>query len=239
MSKTELYPWSGPSRGNWIGYARQSYPRWLRYGKKILYGAQKYGPSFRPTVDENARKIALLRRRQKLMKPETKYADSFNAVASVPNTGTIYHLTDIDQGDTEKTRTGNDITLLTLLIRFQIIAHSSSNATQFRMIIVQSQKSGTPTVTEILNSVDPLSAKQRDSPFRTRTLYDKLYSLDDAWHNSPVGKIFIKIRKKRCSYLDNAGSNPQAGNLFLLVLADEATNTPTMEWIGRVTFYDA
>lgn len=160
--------------------------------------------------------------------------------AAITNAGAVTHMTAVATGDLPINRTGSSILLKSFHIRCAISKHASATATVFRFILVKDKQQisdTSPAVTDILNSADVLSHIVPDFQERWQIIKDQTFSLDAA-HVLHTFDYRIARTGVHCRYNGTAGSDIQQGGHYLLLLSNEATNTPTASVISRLRFYD-
>lgn len=165
--------------------------------------------------------------------------------SAISATGSITNLVQIAQGDTDQTRSGNSILGQTEYIQFAVNQHASATNTFFRLMVVRDnqQISDTaPAIGDILDST--FSSQYVVAPLnnefgigRFSVLCDKRFALSANGSTSRIDKIFIPVRK-HVRYNGSATSDIQKGGLYLLLVSNEATNTPTFEAVCRFAFTD-
>lgn len=173
---------------------------------------------------------------------EMKYVDSSQTGVSISNTGGLYSLSVMAQGDTQETRQGQKILAKDLLLRGSLQVNASATSTRVRMIIgVDKMGNGAyPTTTDILDSASvyaPLDID--DSQGRFVILYDRLYNLETDGKDSVAFKIYKKL-DFHIAFKGTTATEADIGKnyIWILFLTDEAVNTPTVSYIARMKYYD-
>jgi len=177
----------------------------------------------------------------KLVNAEAKYVDATGSGTQSSTLG-INYLTAIGAGTTDQTRNGNSILGKDLQIHYTISMNSSATNTFFRiMIICDKQQDGAdPTAGSIL--ADPTkinSLLNKDFTLRFVNMKDITIPLSTSGNSSASGKIYLKVPWH--IYYDGTGSTVsqfKENQIFLVMLSNEATNTPTINWYSRFNFYD-
>jgi len=203
-----------------------------RYGKKKYYKkrySKKRGPSKR-----YAKAIV-----QKAA--ESKYGDTDWSSVNITDTGGIYHLSALSEGDTEQTRTGEIISPKSLTYR--ILVRGVGIYTVLRMIIFTwTESSGsTPTLANVLDSVQPLAMMNNTNKLTCRVLRDKTFTLEtESGCGQKFIKGFINLKGKRDMTFYGTSSSPRANHLFILFISDGVVdNYPYLTGTARFRFTDA
>ena len=174
-----------------------------------------------------------------LVNSEMLHHDVGQDGTTVLSTGTVYALTAISNGDDAGTRTGNSILLRTLLNRIRFTKHASAVTTVVRFMLVwDTQQIGdtTPAAGDILQYADVDSPLNLASSGRFKVLANKTVALSSQmpiWHSERFLKLYKHVR-----YNGAASADIQRNGLYLLVVGDQATNLPTMDWYARVGYHD-
>lgn len=174
-----------------------------------------------------------------LVNSEMLHHDVGQDATTVLSTGTVYSLTAISNGDDAGTRTGNSILLRTLLNRIRFTKHASATTTVVRFILLwDTQQIGdtTPAPGDILQYADVDSPLNLASSGRFKVVVNKTVALSSQmpiWHSERYLKLYKHIR-----YNGSASTDIQKNGLYLLVVGDQATNLPTMDWYARVGYHD-
>ncbi len=178
-----------------------------------------------------------------LINIEVKYYDNVGSGA-VSSTGTVTQMTTIAQGLTNTDRVGNSIKLQRVQLKLNITKHASATSTLYRVILARDNDLTTvfPTFAKILSTTT--SGYAHLSPYtwnavqgqRFGILYDFSGVLDT---NTLTTLESIDIpHSGHIKYVGAATTDAAEGNLFLFVISNEATNTPTITWVSRTTFTD-
>ena len=161
-----------------------------------------------------------------------------SGTSSVNNTGTIIHLSALAQGDGPDARTGNSILLRNIFLRLGITQHASATSTYYRIILFhdKQQVSDTPpTVSQLLESSSTLSPLEQDSFGRFKIIQNWFFTTDNTKATTRVIEKYYKVYK-HLRYNGTAATDIQKNGLYLMLLSDQPTNTPTIvtgKQIGR------
>lgn len=185
-----------------------------------------------------------IRRLEKGYGKELKTYDQ--ALENTPGTtGSFECITDMAQGDTSITREGLVIQPRHLQYKLITKAHASFSGTAqwLRVMIVQdTQQSGVaPTVAMLLESDTIGSWLQHDSRPRFRILRDFTITLPLNGNASKVYKGIIKFNKNaKINYqgTGTAAASMGKNNLYVYMLSNDNTNSPTSYFYSRMRFCD-
>lgn len=223
------------------------------YSSRRSYGSKRGGRSFkksykkkwydRTSVGDMARTaISGVNYLKSLVNVEGHKHDT-NLSASVSSSGTVQCLTTIAQGDTYQTRTGNSILLSSLLHRCNYLVHGTATNTLVREIVfmdLQQVADTNVTVADVLETVDVLSALNGNTAGRFKVLGDTTIKLNQKSETNFIKQRFWNFHGQNyhCRYNGTASSDIQKGHIYVLLLSNEATNTPTCQVYNRISFYD-
>lgn len=163
-----------------------------------------------------------------------------NSSGAVSSTGTMVHLTAIAQGDTSSGRTGNSILARELMIRIALSQNATATQTFYRFMLVQdTQQIGdtTPGVTDVLESASYLSPLATATAGRFKVLWSKICTTNNSTTTTMVYNKFFKIYS-HVRYNGTAGADIQKGGYYLLLLSDQAVNTPTIFYQFKLGYHD-
>lgn len=196
----------------------------------------------------NRRMIANLHRRVNNMTGELHRHHFSNptpgtavAIPAPSETPVAIDLSEIAQGDTAATRTGDYITPLYLNFRVLLIGNTSSH-NHVRFTLVRTRGLTTkPTYAQVFQSTaTPLGPLKVDRAIKFRVIWDETFSCDISHINQFVFKKYIPLKGK-IKYAGSSGTAYADGNLFLFVFGKETTgsgNNATMEYNGVLGFRD-
>lgn len=183
---------------------------------------------------------------RKLVNVEEKVIEVDSASATFNTNGTIYSLSTIVQGTNFNERIGNSIKLQSIDVRYRIFMNTTSGNTVVRVIIFRDLDGyGTaPTVTDVLaQGVGSTTAPLAMHDFLNRKRFSYLYDYVDTL--SPQGErgFATEVHIPHEGHILYLGSTAAAasngkGSLYMLVISDESTNTPSVAFQSRVVFTD-
>lgn len=180
-----------------------------------------------------------------LVNVEYKFSDTDHNTSSLtPNSsGSLVNLTKIATGDDMKDREGRSIKLVSCLMRYTLTIHGSATHTSLRVMLIidRDYLAALPSVTDVLSVANVRSPLNifTTAGSRFKVLTDKVFTLDQNNRGAVNFKIFKKIHTHvkygATTAADNAGLR---GQLLLLTISNESTNTPTMAGYTRVRWID-
>lgn len=176
-------------------------------------------------------------------KPEVKINDALDLVGEdVDNNGVIIPLTSganaIDQGDNSGQRIGIKVRPLRIECRMWSTIDPPLNHAQVRCVIFsykQQNDATGPSVLEYLEINDPLSPKDWVNKTHFTTHYDRVWNMDVSERSSLAIKKSIKLSKP---LVYGSASAPEANHLYMLLITDQATNFPNVQYYCRLYFTD-
>lgn len=166
--------------------------------------------------------------------------------ANYSSAGTVEVLSAVAQGDSYSGRTGEQINPKSLMIRFYAQGNPSwTNPSNLRVIVFQDMQirsSTLPTVADILETTSYISDINHIAvnAKRFRILMDRHVVLDPTAANlyADGSGINFNLSRKlngKITYT-NSSTGTQKGNIFMLVISDQATNTPGFTYYSRLVF---
>lgn len=169
------------------------------------------------------------------------YAPGNQSVGTSP---TILDLTAVTQGDQVNQRTGDSIKPTSLTIRGYIDSNTAGvNHQKVRLMIFQyKQENGTaPVVADLLESTTTpanlVSSKKADDKYDSKILYDKLFDL--SMGHSHGSRVFTKVFKLAGHINFESGANDKEnGGIYAMFVSNDNTNTPTLYFYSKLSFYD-
>lgn len=159
-------------------------------------------------------------------------------------TGFVVPLMAVAQGDGDGARTGNSILAKSLQIRVSVAragANTSVANTVGMMIVRDNQQVAdtSPTIAQVLESVDPRAFLNSDTVGRFSILKRKTFDLD---LNGNGGSVFNWYKTwqfgHHIRYNGTAGTDIQREGLYLMVVGTEPTNAPSVNGFFRLSYHD-
>jgi hypothetical protein len=179
-----------------------------------------------------------------LLNAEFKHIDT-TVAAAVSTTPALSVLCAVGQGDTNITRDGNSLKCVGFEFRYLWGMNASATASLARVVVLLDTRNvgAAPTATDVYAS-SVLALPNIDAqPNRFVTLFDKVTSLvlvGDS-RQSVTGIVSLDILKGvHFTFNGNAATvaDLRGAALFLYVLSNEATNTPSIDFQSRLLFVD-
>lgn len=159
--------------------------------------------------------------------------------------GTTIHCTGVSQGDDVDGRQGNSILGRSLWIQLLFNANATSTSSYIRMIVYRDKmnQGATPLATEVLTPAlvssanAPLAPLNVDQTSRFQIMYDKRFIV------SSDSKDMVKVAKylnfqNHVKFTGTAGTDEFQNHLYILLISNEQTNTPTVGGVIRFGYYD-
>jgi len=160
---------------------------------------------------------------------------------TVSNTGTVIHCTAIAQGDNIGSRQGNSILLRNVLARITLEQNASATSSFYRvMLVFDTQQVGdtAPGVSDILNSVSTLSSLNVAQPGRFSVLKNWFLETSNGQGTAKILEFYDGNIMTHVKYNGTANTDIQQNGLYLLLLSDQASNTPTVTYNIKIGYHD-
>ncbi len=205
-----------------------------RFGRKKSWYNRKY------SVRQLASKAWSTARYLKGIVNAEKKHSIISDSSGIDTSGTVTLLSSFAQGDDISARSGNSVKLRSIFTRFSVSQHASATETVVRIIMVQDKQQVTdaaPIVANVLNTVDVLSGLALGLLGRFKVLYDRSLTLSSAGRTAYAFKVF-KHMNHHLRWNGSANTDVQKGHIYMILLSDEATNTPTVAFNARCSVYD-
>lgn len=175
-----------------------------------------------------------------LINVEFKHKDTAQS-AAITTTGSIARISNIGQGDDFEDRQGRSIKVVSLAVNWQAEMSTAATGTLVRFMIVADMSADgvDPTLAEILDTVVVRSHMDLNNSRRFKVLYNKLIALSDNGASNKVFSKFLTLNHHvKYRGTDDTEGSAAEGNMYVLRLSDEATNTPTVGFNLRLRFID-
>ncbi len=204
----------------------------------------KKGKAYRK-VKQYGKGAAILYRDVKYLKSvvnvESKVID--DTTSSTANTaGVITNISLIAEGSDYNERNGRRIKLQSLQIRGQLTQHASATNTSLRVIIFKTRnnQSAEPAVLDVLQFASEnsmLNASDNQGSFTV--VSDRTVHMSNVNSTNYGYNMYHKIQ----THIDFSGSAATEasigrGALYALLISNEASNTPTVNFHSRIRFVD-
>ena len=156
------------------------------------------------------------------------------------STGTLTLLNGFGQDDTASGRTGNSVLMRNVLVRLVFTQHPTAISTQYRVMIVldtQQISDTNPSVTDILESANPLSTLKVGNAGRFKILKSWMFTTDDDKGQTKVINYYKDMRM-HTRFNGIADTDIQKNGIYLVTICNQATNTPTFDYYWKVGYHD-
>lgn len=174
-----------------------------------------------------------------LVNAELHTFDTDVASVAIPSTGYIRHLSDVNQGDQYFNRQGNSILAKFLFGRLEFTKSSSATDTFIRLMIIKdNQQVGdtTPNISDILTNVNTKSSLNPNSKGRFKVLKDELLRFDvNSTGDYRKYNLSLPFHIK---YNGTTGVDIQKNGVYIVMISNEAVNTPNCGYSLRLSYYD-
>ncbi len=212
-------------------YSRNGRPGYIKCGKMVLTDAQ--------------RALAMAKYLKGIVNVEYKIMNTQNTGTAITVTPIITAITNLQQGDTNTTRDGSNVKVVSLYWRYILLQHASATSTFVRcMVVVDKQTNETIfEIGDLLSDVTAgdgiVSPRQLDHMARFSVLYDKVHALSATGQTNSYHNFYKKMQLK-LRYDANAGTiaDLTMSSIALVFISNEATNTPTITSFVRCRFVD-
>jgi len=174
-----------------------------------------------------------------------KYVFDQQGVGSLmSNAVPIVLLSGIAAGDDNNNRSGNSVLAKHFSFSYDIVQNVAAVTSQVaRVLIIQDKlQTGTaPTAAQVLQYVGTANAVNSpildDALLRFTVIYDKKHGLDQAGDIRQTGVVNRRF-SKRISYTGVNATDTYKNNIYLLLIADVATNDPAISYASRIMYLD-
>lgn len=212
------------------------------FGKRIVK-AGKYAYKHRSTA---VKAYNLATKLARMVNVEYKFRITQNVTAP-DNSGFVVNLTNIASGDLATERDGNSIKLMRLAGRVWITQNGSAQKTAVRVIIFRgkNERSQPYEVDDNSNGMAVLDAsapqciiapKLEDNKYDTKILFDKTYHMSNNGNSSILCNWNFKLFGH--TTFQDQSATIENGGLYMLVVSNEGTNTPTFNYCLRTSYTD-
>lgn len=181
---------------------------------------------------------------------ELKFHDITTVGTTIPDgVGTIIQLSNISQGDTDVTRDGAQIKVVSLDIKGEIrtnVSASLSGSMVNIMLVLDKQTneaiySTVDLLHVVTNEISVDSGLNLDNKFRFQVLKRWIIPLNIAGQNRKAFSAHIRFpNNMKLRYDGNAGdiTDLTSKSLSILFISNESTNTPQITFFNRIKFID-
>lgn len=198
-----------------------------------------YGFSDMTVAEAASRAMSIASSLAGIINSELLHYDESNNNTPNSSTGSVFSLVrGMAQGDTNNTFTGNSILLKKINLKGTVTINASATTSRVRFMVLVDKRpqSAVPAVTDILSSANVTSFMNIDDQLlRFKVLKSRTFAIDaNTLREIPFAYNFDMNRHIK---FDDT-QTPVSGDLVVLLLSDEATNTPTVNMQSRIRYYD-
>ncbi len=174
---------------------------------------------------------------------EMNFLDTVVAAGSIANTGTVFNICLLAEGDGQSERTGRQIRIKNIELKGRWAGNAAATLTNMRLILLKTNndQATVPLVLDVLQFADVNSPYDRSIQQRSfKILYDRRVSCEDTVNNR---NILLTVNRKVNSRMDYSGAaateaHAGRGCYYILAISDLAANSPTIDFRTRVSFTD-
>lgn len=195
-----------------------------------------------PRTPKRTSKVSLANKIKSVIKnvAEKKEVDLNYTDSNLDTTGDMWHLTTVAQGDTNNTREGNKIQILSYSMKYAIALNATATDAVIRMILFTDLRqvgSTSPSITDVLQSSGPSELMNTTNKGRFKVHRDRYFSIT-ATKSLLVGKMYVNFNMMDVRYNNTTGSSIEKNGLYLMVLSNEATYPPILQVRSRLRYVD-
>jgi len=219
--------------------------------KKFVRKAYRKGKKAYKFYKKNQSKadaaLALAKKVARQVNTEVKYR--LNSIASpIDDNGTVFRLCTVPVGDQETERIGDSIKTMRVSGRLFITQNESAQKTALRCILFRGKQErgedyavsgGDNYILSTTATQTYLAPKSENKKYASKILYDKLYHMSNNGNSSLILNWNFKLfGHVQYTSSDDTGETIEDGGLYLLVISNETTNTPSFNAELRFTYTD-
>ncbi len=187
-----------------------------------------------------------------IVNAEWKHFDNDSTNTPNDTLGIVDVLTNMAQGDTSILRTGNSVLPKIISWKIDLVKHATPGTTRVRVMLVRDKQfdGASPLINQILDETQIDSFYNIDNSSRFRILFDRMFLLTtdkpqlftkgSVSFNKPQRGTNMHRHDFHIKY-DGVGSGVgdlKDGQLVMVFLSDQATNTPTVRMHSRLRYID-
>lgn len=231
-----------------MGYGRYRRRRYRVGGRKRRRKSQalRYLSNAAKALVVAKQAYYMSKRLKRLVNVEFKKFDLDIGGLVTSTTGSVTHLTQIASGDTDQARDGNSVKCQSVWLKGHLARSASASTTIVRMIVFCDKQQGSDAAAGVTDVLDPsigsgaevyMNPLNNETVGRFQILSDKTIRLDDATGTLKMFQTYFKYNR-HVRWNGTAAGDIQKNGLFLLLVSNESTNTPTINGNFRVTYTD-
>lgn len=171
---------------------------------------------------------------------EEKFHDA-SATTVIPSTGSISIISVMAQGTGDNERIGTKVIFQNITFNGVLTASNTATSTFVRLILLVDKEfnQALPAVADVLQAVNVVSPLHEDNTKRFVVLKNKLMNMSNTGQNNAKMKFFIKLPFH--GFYDGGGATAadcKENQILLLLVSDQAVNTPSLHWFSRIKYTD-
>lgn len=187
---------------------------------------------------------------RKLINTEYKYIDNSTAGQSTSQSGVCNALTGIVQGTGVSQREGTSVKTEDLYLSFSAFISGSATRSTARVILFRDHENvgASPAGSDLLEQVGTAQAALSDYAAintqmgpdgvgRFTILYDEVVALSVTGEQVAHREFQCKLGQ-HVRWSSTTAVSTREGALFMMILTNETTNIPTIDWYVRVRYVD-
>lgn len=215
----------------------------LRRAKKPFGKPRRnYVQSAQKVASTAARALSIARHIYGVINAEKKFHDA-TVSSTFDYTGAVNCLSLVPGGSGESQRNGNSIFVKGLSIRGNSYMNTTAASVSLRIMVIQdlSPNPGTLTTADVLQTVGgsyaPFSPLNDDNRRRFKVLTTKLVVMNNTGQQALPLKTYIPL-KTHCRWNSSTSTDLNKGHIYTLIISDEPTNPPGVQFYSRLYYYD-
>jgi len=182
---------------------------------------------------------------RKLINIEEKNLETLVSATAFDTNGTVYSISTVAQGTDYTQRVGDSIRMQHIQVRWRVFKNTSATQSMCRVILFRDLDGyGTaPATGDVMQfagvATAPLSPPDWLNRKRFAIIRDDLVTLNNTGESSVCGTWQVP-HNGHILYLGTtaAAASNGKGSVYMLVISDESTNTPTIAFSSRIAFTD-
>ena len=203
-----------------------------------------YQPRKRPRMAYPPQKLSPYERKQVKRivnyNREKKHFASGNVALNISDVFTFYPLTDIPQGDTQSTRDGEQLKIVSGSVLGSIKGSGGENV--IRIFVFRWSMNSTPTAADVFQIVSPSIGSfyspinQRNKQF-IHVIHDRMHTLSGTGQGSKIISVKIPSQPK-ITY--NTSAVTGANKIYMVTISDDAaTPFPILAYRSEIIYTDS
>ncbi len=220
-------------------YAKKSYP------KRNGHGRPGYVRCGKMVISDASKALALAKYLKGIVNVEYKLIDTVTTLSAMTVAPVIIPLTNSVQGDTNITRDGSSLKIVSVSLNYFLTISSSATATVARVMLVHDRQTNQAIynasflIQDVTVGDNVNSPRNMDHARRFSVLYDKVHTLSSSGARVNHVRFFKPLLLKlRYDANDGTIADLTQSSLSLVFMSNEASNTSTITAFTRLRFVD-